>query len=92
MIAAINKKLKELRTSPTIKNGDYSKVEQLYQQGNCQILAYARQSWDVLVTSEDDLSGLLKMTTGKDTGFENKKVEIDKETGDVVMRFKLPKM
>ncbi len=36
------------------------------------------------------LSGLLKMTTGKEVGLENKKVEIDKETGEVVMRFKLP--
>jgi hypothetical protein len=36
------------------------------------------------------LSGLLKMTTGKDTGLENKRVEIDRETGEVVMRFRLP--
>ncbi|HEX5553894.1 MAG TPA: DEAD/DEAH box helicase [Chitinophagaceae bacterium] len=36
------------------------------------------------------LSGLLKMTTGKEVGLENKKVEIDKETGEIVMRFKLP--
>jgi hypothetical protein len=36
------------------------------------------------------LSGLLRMTTGRNTGLENKKVEIDKETGEVVMRFKLP--
>ncbi len=36
------------------------------------------------------LSGLLKMATGKDSAFENKRVEIDKETGEVVMRFKLP--
>jgi hypothetical protein len=30
------------------------------------------------------------MTTGKDTGLENKRVEIDRETGEVVMRFRLP--
>lgn len=36
------------------------------------------------------LSGLLKMATGKDVGLENKKVEVDKETGEVVLRFKLP--
>jgi len=30
------------------------------------------------------------MSTGKDMGMENQKVEIDKETGEVVMRFKLP--
>lgn len=36
------------------------------------------------------LSGLLKLSTGKDAGLENKKVEIDKESGEIVMRFKLP--
>lgn len=46
---------------------------------------------DVLNHGMEFLSGLLKMTTGKDTGFENKKVEIDKDTGEIVMRFKLPK-
>lgn len=35
------------------------------------------------------LSGLFKMSTGKDLGMENQKIEIDKETGEVVMRFKL---
>ncbi len=36
------------------------------------------------------LSGLFKMSTGKDLGIENQKIEINKETGEVVMRFKLP--
>ncbi len=36
------------------------------------------------------LSGLFKMSTGKDLGTENQKIEIDKQTGEVVMRFKLP--
>jgi SNF2 family DNA or RNA helicase len=35
------------------------------------------------------LAGLFKMSTGKDLGIENQKIEIDKETGEVVMRFKL---
>ncbi|GHS99952.1 hypothetical protein FACS189421_11340 [Bacteroidia bacterium] len=34
------------------------------------------------------LAGLFKMSTGKDIGLENQKIEIDKETGEVVMRFK----
>lgn len=38
------------------------------------------------------LSGMFKMATGKDLGLEGQKIEIDKETGDVVMRFKMPKM
>jgi superfamily II DNA/RNA helicase len=36
------------------------------------------------------LSGMFKMATGKDLGFEGKKMEIDKETGEVIMRFKMP--
>jgi hypothetical protein len=36
------------------------------------------------------LAGLFKMSTGKDLGLENQKIEVDKQTGEVVMRFKLP--
>jgi hypothetical protein len=35
------------------------------------------------------LAGLFKMSTGKDLGIGNQKIEIDKETGEVVMRFKI---
>lgn len=38
------------------------------------------------------LAGLFKMSTGKDLGVDNQKIEVDKQTGEVVMRFKLPKM
>jgi len=36
------------------------------------------------------LAGLFKMSTGKDLGLENQTIEVNKETGEVVMRFKLP--
>ena len=36
------------------------------------------------------LAGLFKMTTGKDMGMENQKVEVDKSTGEIIMRFKIP--
>lgn len=36
------------------------------------------------------LSGMMKMATGKDVGLEGQKIEIDQETGEMVMRFKLP--
>ncbi len=36
------------------------------------------------------LSGLFKMTTGKEMGMENQKIEVNRETGEVTMRFKLP--
>lgn len=40
----------------------------------------------------DFLSGMFKMATGKDMGLESQKIEIDKETGEVTMRFKMPKI
>jgi len=36
------------------------------------------------------LAGLFKMSTGKDMGLENQTIEVNKQTGEVVMRFKLP--
>lgn len=38
------------------------------------------------------LSGLFKMATGKDMGLEDQKIEFDKQRGEIVMRFKLPKV
>jgi hypothetical protein len=36
------------------------------------------------------LAGMFKMMTGQDMPAENQRVEIDEETGEVVMRFKMP--
>ncbi|MDO9038167.1 MAG: DEAD/DEAH box helicase [Lutibacter sp.] len=36
------------------------------------------------------LAGLFKMATGKDMAMEHQKIEINKETGEVIMTFKLP--
>lgn len=36
------------------------------------------------------LSGMFKMMTGKDIASEEQKIEINRETGEVVMRFKFP--
>ncbi|MGM0619594.1 MAG: DEAD/DEAH box helicase [Bacteroidota bacterium] len=36
------------------------------------------------------LSGLYKMATGKEMGMDNKKIKVNKETGEVTMTFKLP--
>lgn len=38
----------------------------------------------------DFLAGMFKMATGKDIGFEGKNMEIDNETGEIVLRFKMP--
>ncbi len=36
------------------------------------------------------LAGLFKMSTGKDLGLNGQSIEINKETGEVIMKFKLP--
>jgi SNF2 family DNA or RNA helicase len=36
------------------------------------------------------LSGLFKMATGKEMGMEGQKIEVNKKTGEVTMKFKLP--
>jgi len=36
------------------------------------------------------ISGIFKMTTGKDIGLKDQKIEIDKETGEVTLKFKMP--
>ncbi len=38
----------------------------------------------------DFLSGMIKMATGKDVGLEGNKIEVDKTTGEVTMKFKMP--
>lgn len=54
--------------------------------------AQAQQMEQVMNQGLEFLSGLFKMATGQDMGMEGKAVEIDPETGEVVMRFKLPGM
>ncbi|MEL6132231.1 MAG: C-terminal helicase domain-containing protein, partial [Bacteroidota bacterium] len=45
---------------------------------------------DVMNQGMGFLSGMFKMMTGQDLGVENQKIEVDTETGEVVMRFKMP--
>jgi superfamily II DNA/RNA helicase len=44
----------------------------------------------VMTSGMQFLAGLFKMSTGKDLGLENQKININKETGEVTMTFKLP--
>lgn len=57
-------------------------------QANRSVKAQELES--VMSSGMQFLSGLFKMSTGKDLGIENQKIEVNKETGEVVMRFKLP--
>ena len=44
----------------------------------------------VMTSGMQFLSGLYKMSTGKESGLENQQIKINKETGEVTMTFKLP--
>ncbi len=44
----------------------------------------------VMSRGMDFLSGMFKMSTGKEFSATDNKIEVDKETGEVVMRFKMP--
>ncbi len=51
----------------------------------------AQQMEEVLNNGMQFLSGLMKMATGKNMGIENQNIEVNKETGEVTMKFKMPK-
>ena len=36
------------------------------------------------------LAGLMQMATGKNIAMEDQKIEVNKETGEVTLKFKLP--
>ena len=44
----------------------------------------------VMASGMQFLSGLFKMSTGKDMGFENQQIKVNQETGEITMTFKLP--
>ncbi|MCL2425816.1 MAG: DEAD/DEAH box helicase [Oscillospiraceae bacterium] len=44
----------------------------------------------VMTSGMQFLAGLYKMSTGKDMGLENQQINVNKETGEVTMTFKLP--
>jgi len=50
-----------------------------------------QQMQQVLSQGMGFLSSLMKMATGEELGMDEKSIQIDEETGEVVMRFKLPK-
>jgi len=50
----------------------------------------AKELEQVMNSGMEFLAGLFKMSTGKDMGMEGRKIEVNKETGEVTMKFKLP--
>ncbi len=65
-------------------------VEIPIKEKNDKVTQQAESMAKVMNQGMEFLAGLFKIATGKDMGIENQKIEIDKETGEVVMRFKLP--
>ncbi|MDL2256640.1 DEAD/DEAH box helicase [Bacteroidales bacterium OttesenSCG-928-I14] len=49
----------------------------------------AKEMEEVMNNGMQFLASLLKMSTGKDMGLENQQIEVNAETGEVVMRFKM---
>jgi len=50
----------------------------------------AEELEQVMSSGMQFLAGLFKMSTGKDLGLEKQQITIDRETGEVTMKFKLP--
>lgn len=50
----------------------------------------AKELEQVMNSGMQFLAGMFKMSTGKDMGIEDQKIEVNKETGEVTMKFKLP--
>ncbi|MDQ3190440.1 MAG: DEAD/DEAH box helicase, partial [Bacteroidota bacterium] len=68
---------------------DPIKQEEVKIQQESNAVKFAQME-EVMNKGMGFLSGLYKMSTGKDLGTENQKIEIDHKTGEVTMKFKLP--
>ncbi|NOU48331.1 MAG: DEAD/DEAH box helicase [Bacteroidales bacterium] len=94
-IAAIEPKTKEIVTLDLFDEIDEQMPEpepvvtetvELQKQKDEKVLEIEQ----VMNSGMQFLAGLFKMSTGKDMGLENQTIEVNKQTGEVVMRFKLP--
>ncbi|MBN1768684.1 MAG: DEAD/DEAH box helicase [Prolixibacteraceae bacterium] len=67
-----------------------SQNESLQKEQQTRHSPTPEQVEEVMNSGMQFLSGLFKMSTGNDMGFEDQKIEVNKETGEVTMKFKLP--
>lgn len=67
-------------------------VAEIPEQINGSVHQQAEAMEKVMNQGMEFLAGLFKMATGKDMGLANQKIEVDKQSGEIVMRFKLPKI
>lgn len=68
---------------------DVEEKEKTVQAGQGQ-KAQAEQLEQVMNHGMQFLAGMFQMSTGKEMGVENQTIEVNKETGEVTMKFKLP--
>jgi len=94
----------EIKTKPTVEQGVLDLLEEPEETPVTEIATVSSQPEkpqlpavekaveieQVMNSGMQFLAGLFKMSTGKDLGIENQSIEVNKETGEVVMKFKLP--
>ena len=79
----------DLQTKTGKTSAQKEKAEQAQTTDNKQV---SQDLEAVMRQGMGFLSGLFKMATGKDLGMENQSIQVDKETGEVTMKFKLPQL
>jgi SNF2 family DNA or RNA helicase len=75
--------------TPSAEGKKAQAVTELQYSGTEQQAKQARELEQVLASGMQFLAGLFKMSTGADLAMKDQKIEIDPQTGEVVMRFKL---
>ena len=99
-------KNKEIEETPDLIESelDFSEVEEneqlpespiesdvISETTPAQNSASAKELEDVMNNGMQFLAGLFKMSTGKDMAGENQSIKVDAETGEVTIKFKIPK-
>jgi SNF2 family DNA or RNA helicase len=69
---------------------DITEPEQLKPANGKDIASKTEELEQVMNHGMQFLAGMFKMSTGKDLALENQTIKVNKETGEVTMKFKLP--
>ena len=77
-------------TRETLDERDMSEASKGHGPSPGDSSAKVAELEQVMTSGMQFLSGLFKMSTGKEMGLENQQIKINKETGEVTMTFKLP--
>lgn len=95
--ASIESNETDIKQESNINEPVYSEIveddiveEAVAQSTKTERAAKAKEMEDVMNQGLGFLAGLYKMSTGKDMEAEDQKIEINEETGEVTMKFKLP--